>query len=757
MVAALGVEPREGEDVVLVAVDPEGRVSHYTLQELADHDVDEADALYLASGTFGAGTVTRWRGRTAEHVARVLWLLFDCDLVDWEGVTDKAEREQRLHDLHALPDAELDALIARQQTDVEEVFARANVPIHRLDITGYGLCAYVHIDEADQQRVTDCRDAHKLLIAHLNEVAGYRLVDPQASDAGTRITRVPDSLNTKGAIPRRVRTLYRHDASAPLGGRPQAQRPPTPLIPKEGPGLSQPDADAIMKALTPSWTLGQKHAMGLAVAGILAKAGVPEAQAAAIVERLSAHDAKPWDRAAAVRRSYDRVRTGLAVKGFTALQDLVPAETLAFVDGILTRYKRATTPTLIIHDGEPDPAARAAKRVETRVSYDPPPAVAFHGWFKAYLDLVEPTTEAPDAFHLGAALTLAGAMIGRRVRTEYASDPLYANLYTVLIGPSGSSRKDTAIKRALTIPQLQLGADFVQTPFHVVTDVASAEGLVTILKDNPNTLLYVTELSTLKRNASRKATQTILPRLIEAWDTPAVLQNLTKNQPIQAVRPYLSVVAATQPGTLALEMTEEDIHSGFGNRWLYVVGAGKPARPTPPPLDKEAAWKLYGELAGAIRRYGEGKVLPVDPGTQERWDAWYVNQQGESGRNEDEDAMRVRHATLIRKIALIYAVADGAAAISDDHLAAAIALVDWMWTHVRALLKEWGVGVDVQIEERIKAALRKHEAMPRRLLQMRTAGRRWSARDFAAVFRAMQENGTLAVDAEGNVALAGGG
>lgn len=380
-----------------------------------------------------------------------------------------------------------------------------------------------------------------------------------------------------------------------------------------------------------------------------------------------------------------------------------------------------------------------------------PPTEAVYGWFGEYLALMAPTTEAPPAFHLAAALTVAGAAIGKRVRTEYASEPLFANLYTVLIGPSGSSRKDTAIKRALSLswpPQWERQA--VSLPYQTVTDVSSAEGLIRSLERGPNTLLYLTELSNLMRNARRKGTSTILPRLIEAFDTPAKLSNLSKGDPQEVTDPYLSIIAATQPGILSTEMGVEDIHSGFANRWLFVPGDRRERKPTPPKLDKSASWRLWKDLNEAVMSYGPGSALHEAGDVQAVWDVWYLK---ERARTEEEGSMSVRHPVLVRKIALILAVSDTAKQIQLAHVTAAIALVDWMWEQTRRLMADWGVGIDSQLENRVVDVLTRCGPLKKRELQMKTKGRKWSAIEFDRVFRAMVSNQTIGFDTEGKVGL----
>src|SRR5690606_5387003 len=122
---------------------------------------------------------------------------------------------------------------------------------------------------------------------------------------------------------------------------------------------------------------------------------------------------------------------------------------------------------------------------------------------------------------------------------------------------------------------------------------------------------------------------------------------------------------------------------------------------TPPPLDKQRAWNMYLALKAQIREYGDEAVLPVNPACDPVWNAWYHQHLAEGGQSEDEDAMRVRHATIARKLALIIAVTEGAREILPAHLTTAIAFLEWMWDNLRIMLREWGVSRDKRIEERI--------------------------------------------------------
>ncbi|HEY7032581.1 MAG TPA: hypothetical protein VH482_14665, partial [Thermomicrobiales bacterium] len=556
-----------------------------------------------------------YQGRVEANLGQIVSLPFDFDLTDYLGVTKD--------ELQTWAQADIDACIDRQRQDVEEIFGHLNLPIHRLDYSGYGLAAHVVLPPHRREVIPELRKLHKAIVARINTLSRPPMADPQVCDAGTRIMRLPGSQNLKGEIPRLARTIYRVEGTVTeeqlRHAAGETAAPPQRAIPKTGTAFDAETERAIVRAIAPHWSEGKRHALALAVAGLFAKAGVPEEQTHRIVEDLEGTD-ESWDRARAVHTSYERVRSGLDVKGFYALREYLPPDLASWLTQRADAVRQTTRPVLLL-------GSETVEQKDRRIaaSFTPAPESSYFGWFGAYRDLMAPTSEAPDQFHLGASLVLAGAMIGRRVHTRYANDPLYANLFAVLIGRTGTSRKDTAIKRATILPQLCPPNRFVNPAFDISRDVSSAEGLVAILKDKPNTLLYLTELSGLLKNARRKGTTTILDRLIEAWDTPETLQNLNKQTPQTAIKPYLSIVAATQPGRIASEMTAEDIASGFANRWLYIVGEGKAPMARPAVRDDFEAGELYLDINDAIRSYPEGFALPWDGDADAVWDDWYYD------------------------------------------------------------------------------------------------------------------------------------
>ncbi|MDP9472304.1 MAG: DUF927 domain-containing protein [Chloroflexota bacterium] len=89
---------------------------------------------------------------------------------------------------------------------------------------------------------------------------------------------------------------------------------------------------AIIAAVTPSWTLGQKHDLALCLAGFLASSGIGEDQTVAIVEHLAANDQRPDDRVNGALSTYHRLSAGLPILGHFGLRKLLPTPDLRAVE-----------------------------------------------------------------------------------------------------------------------------------------------------------------------------------------------------------------------------------------------------------------------------------------------------------------------------------------------------------------------------------------------------------------------------------------
>lgn len=751
----IGATELPGTDLIVVIM-RDGSIAHMPLSEVRNAPAPADAHVYFAGGAFAAGTVSEKSGRKQDNLRAVLWLQFDADLQDYSGMPAEV--------LHTLPDDDIQRWIKAMREDLESCMSGIGLPIHRLDYTGYGLCAYLYLEPTLDADIATIRDAHKAFIKAINDKAGIRLVDPVASDAGTRITRLPGTYNVKNpARPRLVKTLAYHKGQQVTMDQVKfalrrAMAAPDPVTMPERRALPMSIADEIVSAIEPHWTLGQKHALALALSGMLAKAGIPEEQTLGVIERLSGGDAQPFDRVRCVQDTYKRLHAGQDNRGFMSLREMIPADALTYITERIDRITRATAPGGVFSF---EAKARSKDGQENKftssLNVQPVPDICFNGWVGDYVSMMLPLSEAPESFHLASGLGLIGASAGRKVSARYIKR-LYANHFFMLVGIAGYSRKDTAIEFALEFPDHMSGRSFNSAPFQILTDVGSPQGLMEYMQKYPNIWLYVTEYERLAANAHRSSTSAIFPLLTTAWNTPTKIQNVTKGSPMEAKFPYLSTIAAVQPDILSKNMLPEDISNGFASRWLFIPGEGGDPLAYPPAINEVQAHDHYASLLRTVDRYGDSDrdtMLELAPDALERWTAWYKADRRTMPESDDEASMRSRLGVHIQKIALTYAIGDGEQShIQLSQLESAIAFVEWSWSHTRQMMKEWGVPAFNAIEVKVEQVLRSNGPMKRRVLQGKCKNRRWGATDFAKVLEAMVRNGTVEIDAEGNHAIA---
>jgi hypothetical protein len=98
---------------------------------------------------------------------------------------------------------------------------------------------------------------------------------------------------------------------------------------------------------------------------------------------------------------------------------------------------------------------------------------------------------------------------------------------------------------------------------------------------------------------------------------------------------------------------------------------------------------------------------------------------------------------MAKKIALLYALADGALGIDDEHLEAGIALVDWSWSVLERDVRGWGASEEVQLERIIEETLQRRGPMKKWRLQGACKRSRWPQTMFHRVTDSMLKNETL--------------
>jgi len=303
------------------------------------------------------------------------------------------------------------------------------------------------------------------------------------------------------------------------------------------------------------------------------------------------------------------------------------------------------------------------------------PKEAWRGLFKEYRDLVGPSTEAPDEYHWAVFLTMVGLILGRNVCLMYPH-PLYPNFFSALIGPTGISRKSTALRFGEQLLS-KMSAE-VETLHGVV----SSEGIYQRLshKEGTRLLIYSDEFRSLIQVAKRSGTSDIIPKLNSLYGCPEVDGVDRRLDPVKVNRPFVSLITGSPIGWLEDAFGPEEVAGGFLNRFLFVVGTEKPPIPFPKPPD-DAKWKAFIEKLGKAVKTWEERPLSIEWTEEatklymEFYESWHPRHKG---LPDHIAALTNRMPDHIVKIAMVYSALEKTRVITPDSIAAAIFVGDYL-------------------------------------------------------------------------------
>ena len=227
-------------------------------------------------------------------------------------------------------------------------------------------------------------------------------------------------------------------------------------------------------------------------------------------------------------------------------------------------------------------------------------------------------TEVPPEFFFAAGLTTLGAACGRLLSVDVGFD-VEPRLYTVLLGDSYGAKKSTAMKKILKFFQ----GLAIANPPNVVYGLGSAEGLVRVLQEHPNTLIAYDELRSFldKTKVQGSVLLPMMTALFEQNKWANVTKNRKQSMPVEDA--HVSLIGACTTATFSDMWTPEAISIGFPNR-LFVVNAdrtGKVAWPISP--DDKALAGLQTLIQQQLARLP--RTLSITTDAKKEWADWYNN------------------------------------------------------------------------------------------------------------------------------------
>jgi hypothetical protein len=318
---------------------------------------------------------------------------------------------------------------------------------------------------------------------------------------------------------------------------------------------------------------------------------------------------------------------------------------------------------------------------------------AYIGLAGEVVRLLEPHTEADPVALLIHFLAMLGNAVGDgpHIKIGFTKHP--ARLFVVVVGDAALARKGTAgdaIERIMELAAPDWHAS------RIMRGAQSAEAIIARVddqSDDPRLLIFETEfgrlLSTMHRRGNLSST------LKNAYDgKPLEATVKSRAHSLMATRANVSVIGHITPAELSDRLSDVELSSGFGSRFLYAAVTRSKRLPFGDQLDDEVIEKLAAKISDAIDTIHEHAFGRTDPISAELHSYFGTTPSIELGSTEEFqhrwDRLRVeleeerpvgaagivtdRADTHVLRLAVSYALADSSTFVDLEHLEAAYAL-----------------------------------------------------------------------------------
>jgi hypothetical protein len=323
---------------------------------------------------------------------------------------------------------------------------------------------------------------------------------------------------------------------------------------------------------------------------------------------------------------------------------------------------------------------------------EPPGPAAYRGLAGRIVEAIDPHTEADRVAVLGSLLVAFGNAVGAGPHMLVGATAHTARLFAAFVGRTAKARKGDSWQPVRTLTS---AAD-LDWSYRVMSGLASGEGVIWMVRDpitktepvkvkgrptgetvtyeadpgvtDKRALIVETELARVLRVMSRQG-NTLSPVLRDAWDT-GTLRNLTKNSPATATGAHLSIISHITLDELRRELPDIEAANGFGNRLLWFLVRRSKELPEPEPFDGEAVDEITILLTRALSRARVIGQMERDPAARAMWRDIYGDLSAE--RDGLAGALTARAEAQTLRLSMLYALLDGSATVTAEHLLAAL-------------------------------------------------------------------------------------
>lgn len=296
------------------------------------------------------------------------------------------------------------------------------------------------------------------------------------------------------------------------------------------------------------------------------------------------------------------------------------------------------------------------------------------GWLYDYcMEMDKARNEMPLPFHFLSAAAVVGNQLGLNAwATLNKGVRVYPNLNVMLLSPAGKCRRGEGTKITMAIAE--------HAGFNVLAGKTTPEALVMELIDNPDTILYVEELSVLlSKQDYQRPIIPVLTKLLLHGEGPAQVRTIARGK--QTIpRINLTALFTSAPEWFMSTIPSEAFGGGLMSRFLVCCLEERDVHAIDIQADDEASREVEVRLAKALREL-DGRFKGHMKGTDDaqRWiEKWYL--ANETATVEDERYLphQNRKPAMLLRLAMILAVTSGETKFTVEGLERASALIDWL-------------------------------------------------------------------------------
>jgi hypothetical protein len=297
--------------------------------------------------------------------------------------------------------------------------------------------------------------------------------------------------------------------------------------------------------------------------------------------------------------------------------------------------------------------------------------------------------ECPHSFQTWSALTLLGAVLGRKVWTWHGSYfKVHPNIYTCMVGTAGSG-KSTAKGVAKEIFIQHFPDLLISTSIQSREDIAQKMGLpecIVTWKDDhgsfgqPGKIYeYRPFFAIVNELASFLSVdkQRMIEFLVDIFDENHFSTGFKTTTSQNFDNPCFSMLACAVPKWFMSNLKIDLFDGGLGRRMIIVYDEKTRLidDPVTPPGGNEALLRAVDHLRAAAKLYGEVKKTEA---AKKWWKEWYCDPHR---INRDDPILMQFHETkhiILLKVAILLAMSEQpfTMTMTDDHMQTACAMLD---------------------------------------------------------------------------------